>query len=112
MVCSSGPPNDGVDLEYDFEGVSVIDDFKYNKDLCTRYGVKFNQCLWEIFPITEHYINKLVPANHWCNEKVVEYMTNKKTLHALLLVCGKYTSCLRSRQLVSVCNLLIVALRY
>ena len=76
--CSAGPPIDGDDTLENFEGVGVIDDLKCNGKFCTRYGVKFNRCLREVFPVREHYMDELVAANHWCNGKVAEFMSTKE----------------------------------
>ena len=77
--CSAGPPPEPPeDTLGKLECVGVIDDLKYNGDCCTRYGVKFNRCLCEVYPVREHRMDELVAANHWCNGKVTAYLTNKE----------------------------------
>ena len=76
--CSAGPPIDGYNTLGNLEGVGVIDDLKCNGKFCTCYGVKFNRCLREVFPIREHRTDELVVANFWMNGKVAEYLTNKE----------------------------------
>ena len=74
--CSAGlPPEDTLG---NLEGVGVIDDLKCNGDFCTHYGVKFNRCLREVFPVREHRMDELVSSNFWMNGKVTEYLTNKE----------------------------------
>ena len=47
--CSSASPNDGVDTECAGGGVGVVEDLKCHGEYCTRYGVKFNRCIRNIF---------------------------------------------------------------
>ena len=60
------------------DGVGVILDLKCDGENCTRYGVRFNRCLADVFPVTEHRMEELSASNHWMNGRVFEFMTNKE----------------------------------
>ena len=73
--CSSGPDPAGEIAK--LEGVGVSDDLTCNGEFCTRYGVRFNRCLREVYPVREHRMDELVANNHWCG-KVADFLTNKE----------------------------------
>ena len=60
------------------DGVGVILDLKCDGENCTRYGVRFNLCLADVFLVTEHRMEELSASNHWMNGRLFEFMTNKE----------------------------------
>ena len=64
----------------DDESTITIDlpSFQCTGEFCTRYGVKFGQCLTKVVPVDELRMNTILPMNRWLSHTHHELLTNKE----------------------------------